>query len=62
MCHKIVAMRGEKKEQWQQLCERAAVEQDPDKLLTLTQQINALLREKEERLLKLRTVKDGETT
>jgi hypothetical protein len=33
----------EKKEQWQDLCEQAAVEQDSDKLLELTKEINRLL-------------------
>ncbi|HEY4661794.1 MAG TPA: hypothetical protein VIG91_09845 [Terriglobales bacterium] len=32
------------------LCEQAAVEQDPDKLMDLIKQINQLLEEKERRL------------
>jgi hypothetical protein len=32
-------MRGEKKEQWLQLCEMAADEQDPEKLLILAKEI-----------------------
>ena len=43
-------MKGEKKEIWMQLCERAATEQDPDKLMELIKQINDLLEEKERRL------------
>ena len=33
-----------------QLCEQAAVEQNPDKLMDLIKQINQLLEEKERRL------------
>ena len=47
-------MQGEKKERWQQLCEQAAIEQDPLKLLKLVKEINDLLTEKEERLIKAR--------
>lgn len=43
-------MKGEKKEIWMHLCEQAAVEQDPDKLMDLIKQINQLLEEKERRL------------
>ena len=35
------------KEEWLKLCEQAAVEQDPQKLLALTRQINRLLEERE---------------
>lgn len=38
------------KEEWLRLCERAAVEQDPEKLLVLCQQISRLLEEKEKAL------------
>jgi hypothetical protein len=47
-------MQGETKERWQELCEQAAVEQDSEKLLALTTEINRLLLEKEERLKKMR--------
>jgi hypothetical protein len=47
-------MKGQTGERWRQLCEQAAVEQDPEKLLKLTQEINRLLEEKEERLKNLR--------
>jgi hypothetical protein len=43
-------MQGEKKERWMQLCAQATVEQDPQKLIELVQEINALLEEKERRL------------
>jgi len=43
-------MQGEQKERWQYLCAQAAVEQDPQKLLKLVEEINALLEEKERRL------------
>jgi hypothetical protein len=38
------------KEHWRQLCEQAAMEQDPDKLLELVSEINRLLEAKERRL------------
>jgi hypothetical protein len=40
----------EKKELWWKLCEQAANEQDPEKLLELAKEINRLLEEKELRL------------
>ena len=43
-------MQGETGERWKQLCERAAIEQDADKLLELAQEISRLLDEKESRL------------
>lgn len=43
-------MKGEKREIWMHLCEQAAVEQDPDKLMDLIKEINQLLEEKERRL------------
>jgi len=43
-------MRGEKREEWERLCQLAADERDPDKLLKLIERINQLLQEKEERL------------
>jgi hypothetical protein len=38
------------KERWQQLCEQAAVEQDPEKLMALVHEINHLLAERDARL------------
>ena len=43
-------MEGETKERWFQLAQLAAVEQDPEKLIVLVQEINRLLDEKEARL------------
>jgi hypothetical protein len=43
-------LKGEKREIWMHLCEEAAVEQDPDKLMDLIKHINQLLEEKELRL------------
>ena len=43
-------MKGEKLEQWRQLCELAAIEQDPERLIALVREINRLLEEKEQRL------------
>jgi len=43
-------MQGATKERWQELCEQATTEQDPDKLLVLIAEINRLLEEKDQRL------------
>ena len=51
-------MKGEARELWQRLCEQAAVEQDHENLLHITQEINRLLNEKEERLKNLRLKPD----
>ena len=40
----------ENKERWKLLCEQAAVEQDPKKLLKLTREITDLLLKKQHRL------------
>ena len=47
-------MEQEQKERWMELCEMAVKEQDPDKLLALTQEINRLLEDKEGRLKRAR--------
>jgi len=47
-------MEGEKKERWMELAERATVEQDPVEMLRLITEINQLLMEKEQRLVKQR--------
>jgi hypothetical protein len=47
-------MDGDTKERWLELCEQAAVEPDPVKMLQLIEEINRLLQEKEEVLRKLR--------
>jgi len=41
---------GQNKERWQQLCALAAVEQDSEKLIEITEEIIRLLDEKEARL------------
>lgn len=38
------------KEQWQQLCEQIAVEQDPTRFMALVDELNKLLEQKERRL------------
>jgi len=43
-------MQGLEKERWVQLCEQAAIEQDPLKLLALISELNRLLEVKEQRL------------
>ena len=43
-------MREEKRERWMQLCQEAAQEQDPKKLMVLVREISRLLEEKEQRL------------
>jgi hypothetical protein len=40
----------ENRERWMQLCEQAANEQDPEKLMELVAEINRLLEAKERRL------------
>jgi hypothetical protein len=48
----------ENREKWMELCEQASTEQDPEKLLTLVQEINRLLEAKQERLNKQKPSKD----
>jgi hypothetical protein len=44
-------MNGEqRREEWEKLCEQAAVEQDPERLQVLTREICRLLEEKEQAL------------
>ena len=43
-------MKDQIRERWQVLCEQAAVEQDPQRLMALIREIDQLLREKQERL------------
>ena len=43
-------MQGEAKQRWQDLCEQAAIEQDPERLMRLIEEINRLLEAKEKRL------------
>jgi len=51
-------MQGKAKERWIELCEQAAVEHDANKLLKLIQDIDKLLREKQERM---HSAKDSRT-
>jgi len=39
-------MQDETKQRWEQLCEQAAVEQDPEKFFELIREINRLLEER----------------
>ena len=43
-------MQGKTRERWQELCEQAATEQDPTKMLELVEEINRLLAVKYDRL------------
>jgi hypothetical protein len=43
-------MQGPMKTRWHELCEQAANEQDPQKLLELVREINDLLEAKQKRL------------
>lgn len=40
-------MTGETRKRWMEFCEQAAIEQDPDKLIALVEEINRLLQEQE---------------
>jgi hypothetical protein len=50
----LARMEGEKRERWMQLAEQAVREKDPEILLKLIAEINELLEEKEERLIRAR--------
>ena len=52
-------MQGPTKELWKQLCEQAAIEQNPERLMDLVNEINRLLGEKQERLNNLRADSKG---
>lgn len=43
-------MQGQQKERWKELCELAAQEQNPERLMELVAEINRLLEQKEQRL------------
>ena len=45
----MTPLRGETKERWRELCERAAVEEDPDRFLATIQELIQVLEDKEER-------------
>ena len=42
-------MRGETKERWRELCERAVVEQDPHRFIATVQELLQVLEEEDER-------------
>jgi hypothetical protein len=46
----VYTLRGEVKEEWERLCDEAASEQDPERLIVLIEKINELLLQKEHRL------------
>ena len=48
--HQTFPMQGETKERWLELCEQAAVEQDPQRLMALVKEICELLEAKERKL------------
>ena len=54
-------MQGKTKEHWFQLCQLAAVEQDPAKMLMLIQEICRRLKEKETWLKRTLKHKEGRT-
>lgn len=43
-------MQGKVKEDWMQLCEQVAIEQDTARLIELVRELNRMLDEKEQRL------------
>jgi hypothetical protein len=45
-------VQGETKERWVDVCEQAATEQDPERLMMLIKELNDLLTQKQERLQK----------
>lgn len=42
-------MRGETKERWRELCERAVIEQDPNKFVATIQELLQVLEDRERR-------------
>jgi hypothetical protein len=51
-------LQGKVKERWRELCEQAAIEQDPRKLSELVAEIDLLLEEKQNRLSQASLGKD----
>ena len=47
-------MQGQQKERWKELCELAAQEQNPERLMELVAEIDRLLEQKEQRLIAAR--------
>ena len=52
----LLFMKGQAKERWQEVCEQAAIENNPEKLLKLVAEINRLLHDK---LLRLKDKAPG---
>lgn len=48
--YEVCSVQGKNAEHWQNLCAQAAVEQDPQKLMQLVEEITRLLDEKKNRL------------
>jgi hypothetical protein len=44
------SMQGKVKEDWVQLCEQVAIEQDTERMIELVRELNRMLDEKEQRL------------
>jgi hypothetical protein len=44
----VIRENKENKEDWKHLCERAAVEPDPERLMTLIEEINRMLEAEEQ--------------
>lgn len=56
---RLHAMRGKVKEDWMQLCEQIAIEQDTDQMIKLVRELNRMLEEKEQRLERERAARGG---
>jgi hypothetical protein len=54
-------MQGETRERWQTLCQQAANEKNPERLMVLIEEINELLLAKENRLQQQRAVHTSST-
>ena len=52
-------MQGKVKEDWIQLCEQVAIEQDPERMIVLLRDLNRMLDEKEMRLQRDRATRGG---
>ena len=52
-------MQGQQKERWEELCELAGQEQNPERLMELVVEIDRLLKQKEQRLIAARNQQVG---
>ena len=52
--HYPAIMQGQQKERWEELCELAEQEQNPERLMELVVEINRLLEQKDQRLIAAR--------